>query len=178
MWSNLAKNVRNWAKGQHIPEHLLAMSTEWWFLVVGALLSAIVVAALIRHRRGTLPLLPADAFGRTQLLFLIIIWVQIVGAIMQAFPAMATKGVFFVHTTFWITGGICSIIVLALSGEPDPRPDSQLPASDRFWKPGMKYWLSWSLIPILVFLLAYLTVASHDEPLFGSHLRFVKTSQP
>ena len=178
MWSNLFKNVRNWARGSHIPEHLFGISIGWWFLLVGVILSAMVVIAVIRHRRHELPLAPSSAFGRAQLLFLMILWVAIAGAFMQAFPGMVVKGVFFVHLAFWTTGGICSLIVLGLSGKPKPEPEPQLAPSNRSWKPGMKYWISWLLVPILIFALAYLTVSSHDEPLFGSHLRFTATDQP
>jgi hypothetical protein len=176
MWSNLYKNVRNWARGGHIPELFFDIRTQWWFLLVGLLLTAIVLTAIIRHRRQALPLAPSGAFGRGQLLFLIILWVAIIAAFIQAFPGMAGKGIFFVHTTFWITGGVCSLIVLTLSGKPKYKSEPQLAASDPFFRPNIRYWISWLLIPALIILLAYLTVSLADEPLPGSHLRFTKTS--
>jgi hypothetical protein len=136
-----------------------------------------VLIAIIRHRRQELPLAPSSAFGRGQLLFLIILWVAVVGAFIQAFPGMARKGVFFVHTTFWLTGGICSLIVLELSGRPRRKPEQQLSASDSFWKPGVRHWIGWLLIPVLIILLAYLTVSLDEKPLSGSHLRFEKAQQ-
>jgi hypothetical protein len=178
MWSNLYKNVRNWAKGSHIPEHFFGIRSEWWFLLVSLMLSAGVLVAIIRHRRRALPLAPAGAFGRGQLLFLIILWVAIAGAFMQAFPGMAGKGVFFVHVTFWMTGGICSLIVLELSGRPKCEAEPQLAASDPFWRPGMRYWLSWLVVPILILVLAYITASLSDGPLSGSHLRFESTPSP
>ncbi|MHC4533215.1 MAG: hypothetical protein ACYS6K_04615 [Planctomycetota bacterium] len=177
MWNNLYKNVRNWAKGNHIPEYFFGIRSHWWFLIVGFLLSAIVLLAIIRHRRQQLPLAPSSAFGRGQLLFLIILWIAVVGAFVQAFPSMAHKGVFFVHTTFWLTAGICSLIVLCLSGKPDYRLEPKLTASDNYWRPDMRHWIGWLLIPVLIILLAYLTVSLDEEPLSGSHLRFEKTQQ-
>jgi hypothetical protein len=178
MWSNLYKNVENWAKGDHIPDLFFNIRTEWWFLFVGLLLSAMVLVAIIRHRRQELPLAPASAFGRGQLLFLLILWVAVIGAFVQAFPRMDHKGVFFVHTTFWITAGIASLIVLMLSDKSVHLPEDQLTASDHSWKPGMRFWISCLLIPVLIFVLAYLTTSLSDEPLPGSHLRFVNESQP
>ena len=175
MWSNLFKNVRNWSNGNHIPDLFFNIRTEWWFLLVGLLFSATVLLAIVRHRRQKLPLAPAGTFGRGQLLFLIILWVAIVGAFAQAFPGMAHKGVFFVHTSFWITGGICSLIVLMLSDKPTSQPETQLAASDHSWKPNIRFWISWLLIPALIFVLAYLTTSLSDEPMPGSHLRFEKT---
>jgi hypothetical protein len=180
MWSNLFKNVRNWAKGNAIPEQLFGVPTGWWFLLVGLLLSATVLVAIVRHHRQALPLAPAGAFGRGQMLFLIILWVAIVGAFTQAFPGMAGKGVFLVHLSFWITGGICSLIVLGLSGRPasggEPlSSQGSLPASDHFGRLGALYWISWLLIPVLIIVLAYLTASLSNEPLSGSHLRFEST---
>jgi hypothetical protein len=177
MWANLHKNVLNWAKGNSIPEKLFGIRTEWWFLLVGLILSAMILTAIIQHRRRDLPLAPCNDFGSGQLLFLVILWVTIAGAFTQAFPAMAGKGVFFVHLTFWITGGICSLIVLGLSGKPTSQPEAQLAASDYFWKPGRRYWISLLPVLVLAILLAYLTVAAHDEALPDSHSRFTKNVQ-
>jgi hypothetical protein len=178
MWNNLYKNVRNWAKGNHIPEQLFGIQAEWWFLLVGLMLSAMVLVAIVRHRHQKLPLAPASTFGQGQLLFLIILWVTIAGAFMQALPAMTSKGTLFVHATFWITGGICSLIVLGLSGKAKLRTEAQLAASDHFWRPGIRHWISWLLVPVLIVLLAYLTVSLDEEPPPNSHLRFPKTVQP
>jgi len=177
MWGNLHKNVINWAKGKHIPEHLFGIPAQWWFLIVGLILSAMILTAIIRHRRQDLLLVPSGDFGRGQLLFLVILWIAIAGAFTQALPGMAGKGVFFVHVTFWITGGICSLILLGLSGKSRPLPEAQIIASDQFWKPGLRHWISWLLVPALIILLAYLTVSSHDEILPGSQLRFTKNLQ-
>jgi len=141
------------------------------------MLSAIVLVAIIRYHRQKLPLAPSSAFGRGQLLFLIILWVAIAAAFMQAFPGMTSKGVFFVHVTFWLTGAICSLVVLGLSETPKLQTEQQLSPSDSYWRLGKKYWLIWLVIPIVILLIAYLTVASHDEPMPGSHLRFVTTGR-
>jgi hypothetical protein len=74
----------------------------------------------------------------------------------------------------------CSLLVLSLPGTNKPHTEQQLTPSDSYWRLGKKYWLIWLVIPIVILLIAYLTVASHDEPLPGSHLRFVtpeKTSE-
>ncbi len=141
------------------------------------MLSAIVLVAIIRYHRQKLPLAPSSAFGRGQLLFLIILWIAIAAAFMQAFPGMNNKGVFFVHVTFWLTGAICSLLVLGLPGTPEPQTEHQLNPSDSYWRLGKKYWLIWLVIPIVILLIAYLTVASHDEPMPGSHLCFVTTGR-
>ena len=171
-WSNLLKNVRNWTKSNAIPEQLFSIPAKWWFLLVGLLLSAGVLVAIIRHRRQALPLAPAGAFGRGQLLFLLILWVAVIGAFLQAFPGMAGKGVFFVHLTFWSTAGICSLIVLGISGQPAGEAEPQLTAFDPLWKPSVRYWLSWLLVPILILVLACLTTSLSQGPLPGSNLRF------
>ena len=177
MWANLHKNVLNWANGKHIPEHLFGIRTEWWFLIVGLILSAMILAAIIRRHCQDLPLSPSGDFGRGKLLFLVILWIAVVGAFTQALPAMAGKGVFFVHLTFWFTGVICTLIVLGLSRKSGIQSEAQIAASDQFWKLGVRHWVSWLLVPVLIILLAYLTVSSHDEPIPGSHLRFTKNIQ-
>ncbi len=177
MWSNLAKNVRTWVQGGQVPEQLLGVDIWWWFLAVELLLAAGVLAAIVRHRRGGMRLLPSSSIGRAQLLFLFILWVAVLGAFTQALPRMAGRGVFFVHATFWLTAGLCSLLVFGLSVEPWWHPSAALTSDDAYWKLGYKFWIGGLLVPLLLLALTWLTVSSHSEPLSGSHLRFVPTTQ-
>ncbi len=172
MWSNLFKNVRTWSDNQQIPAQFFSIETSRWFLVVGLLLTAVMVVAIVRHRRGTLPLAPPTPVGRAQLLFFLILWIAVVAALMQALPRLSHKGIFFVHTTFWITAGLCSLVVLFLPIAPHAQVASGLMASDSYWKVGKRYWVYCVLLALLTLVVAYLTIASQTEPLSGSHLRF------
>ena len=178
MWHNLAKNVRTWAQGQHIPETFFSVQTNRWFLMVSLLLAVAILVAILRHRHGTLRFVPAASIGRAQLLFLLILWVAILGASAQALPRMAEKGVFFVHTSFWITGALCSLLLLYLSVDPWWHPSAALGPGDVYWRVSVRFWLCSLVAPLLLLTLAYLTVSSHTEPLSGSHLRFTETVSP
>jgi hypothetical protein len=174
MWSNLFKNVRNWARDGHIPDYLLGVEARWWFLIVGVLLSAVVLVAIVRQRRGRLALSPPTEFGRAQLLFLLVMWIPVLGAFTQAMPRMSSRGVLLVHASFWLSAGICSLIVLSLRQRAVETPAETLPATNTAWGLGRRYWICLALVPALLFVVAYLTVSSHDEPLGGSHLRFAR----
>jgi hypothetical protein len=172
-WQTLPRNVRAWSESGHLAEGALSIAPRHWALIVALLLTAAVVWAIARYRRGGLALVPATAFGRAQLLFLLILWIAVVAAFTQAFPAMKTRGVLFVHLTFWLTALACTLIVLALSANAIVVKEP-MPPEDGRWRPGWKHWALWALVPVLIFVLARLSVASHAEPLPGSHLRFEK----
>jgi len=175
-WSNFSKNVVNWAKRDHIPPDLLGIDSTWWFLIIGALLSATIVIALVRHYGRRLALSPQSAFGRGQLLFLLILWVSVVAALAQALPGMSRRGAFLVHVSFWITASACSLIVVLLKEETTYEVAEPRSASDASWRLGWRSWACFCLVPLLLYAVAHLTVASHEEPLPGSHLRFSDTS--
>jgi len=174
IWSNLQKNVGSWVKGSYVPERFFTLSIKWWFLIVGLLLTVVVLAAILRHRRRALRFIPSASVGRAQLLFLLILWVAILGAFMQALPHMTQKNVFFVHTSFWITGGLCSLLLLLLSVDPWWHPSAALAPTDTYWRPTVKYWAGCLLVPLLLLTLAYLTISSHTGPLAGSRARFTE----
>jgi hypothetical protein len=170
MWENLFKNVRTWAQQGNIREGVFGVEPQTWFLAVGIGLAACVILAVFRLRRDALPLVPASALGRAQLLFLLLLWVPIIAAFMQAFPTMHTRGVLFIHSTFWLTGIACSLIVVALPGPPAAPISLPVSPKARSWLPGWKHGVAWLAALTLVVLLAWLALASHEDPLWGSHL--------
>ncbi len=177
MWLNLLKNVRTWARDGHIPQSLLGLNARWWFLLVGAVLSVVIVVAVVRHRRGRLPLSPSTDFGRAQLLFLVVMWIPVLGAFTQALPRMSSRAALLVHMSFWLCAGLCSLIVLSLGGRAGESTTEMREPSDTSWRLGRRYWIGMCLLPVFLYPVAYLTVASHDEPLPGSHLRFAPAAE-
>jgi MFS family permease len=178
MWANLSKNVRNWTSQKQIPGDVLGLNSRWWLLLIGLLLSATVVVALLRHGRRRLALSPAADFGRGQLLFLLITWVSVLGAFTQALPGMSGRGVFLVHASFWITAGLGSLIAVCLPPEAEARGVDPRAASDVSWPLRRGFWITVLLTPIILYCAARLTVAAHDRPLPGSTLRFAETFSP
>jgi hypothetical protein len=171
MWVNLHKNVRTWARGGLLQEGLLGLEPQAWFLIVGVLLSAAVLVAIARHRTAGLALVPASAFGRGQLLFLLILWVAVVAALLQALPGIGRKGPLFVHATFWLTATLCTLVVVCLPAEARAVSQGE-PATALVWRPGWRLAILWGCVPALILLLAYLTCSTHEEPLPGSRQRF------
>jgi heme/copper-type cytochrome/quinol oxidase subunit 2 len=172
MWLNLSKNVANWAKGNSIPRNLLGISSAWWFLVIGLLLSAVAVVAIARYRRDCLAMVPASEFGRAQMLFLIVLWVPVIGAFTQAFPGLSNRGVFLVQASFWITAALCSLIVVSLTGKTQHGAAEPRGSSDASWRLSRRFWVCLCLVPILVYVLAHLTLASHSGSLPYNQVRF------
>ena len=176
LWLNLHKNILNWAKPniQAIPdERLLGLPPALWFLIVGLLLTALVGYAMLRHRRRTLPLAPATALGKGQVLFLGILWVAALGALLQAFPGLHAKGILFVHASFWLTAIACSWLALRPAGAAITWSATPEAAADaRCWRVGWRHWALWGAAVALLVALTALTLAMHDAPMPGSALRF------
>jgi len=173
MWENLHKNVVNWAKGQHVLDIFWGLSTTWWFLLVGLLLTTVAVVAAVRHYRRLLPAAPESPLGRAQGLFLLVLWISLVGDLLQAFPGLKGKATFFVELSFWLTAGVCSLVVVTIA--PNRRRSVDIPSSaaSDCWRPGRRLAILGALSVPLVLLLAWLTIAaSSARPLPGSHPRF------
>ncbi|MFN0085948.1 MAG: hypothetical protein ACKVX9_11230, partial [Blastocatellia bacterium] len=83
-WENLHRNVSGWVREGHLYDWVLGQPPQRWMLIVAALLTAIIVCAIIRHRRDALPIVPTQAFGRVQLLFLLILWTAIIADFTRA----------------------------------------------------------------------------------------------
>ncbi|MBM4024711.1 MAG: hypothetical protein FJ280_04795 [Planctomycetes bacterium] len=176
MWSNLFKNATNWISRSQIPQDLFGLPAAWWLLATGGLLTAGMIVALVQHRRARLPLVPPTDLGRAQLLFLLVLWVPTLGAFTQALPGMAGRGVFAVHLSFWLTAGLCSLLVVNSPGRVQAGTFARHAASDESWRLGRRYWWALLAIPIILYVLAQWTLASHAGPLPGSQVRFPTVS--
>jgi uncharacterized membrane protein len=170
-WENLHKNVADWTKANTLAEGLFGLAPQRWFLFIALLLAAVLVLAIWKHCRDQLPFIPADAFGRAQLLFLSLLWLAVVADFTRVVPVLKHKGVLYVHLTFWLTALLCTGIVLLLRRETTEAREtvtSEHPA----WRWSWRYAACWLVVPLLLFALAKFTLAMHSEPLPGSHRRF------
>jgi hypothetical protein len=147
---------------------LFGLSPGKWILLVAVLLSALIAFVIWQYHRDCLPIVPMDAFGRAQLLFLFLLWFAVIADFTRAFPGMKSKSVLFVHVTFWLTAMLCTLIVFVL-----PKRAEEKAVTTAFaWRLSWKYGLIWATIPLLLFALAKLSLGMHSEPLPGSQLRF------
>ncbi len=167
-WENLPRNVQTWTEKNYLTEGLFGISPQKWLLLVAVLLSLLIVLVLWQYHRSGLPMIPADAFGRAQMLFLLLLWIALVADFTRVIPDLKSKGVLFVHFTFWLTAMLCTWIVLTL------RQAANVPttAAAGAWQLNWRFGLLWVMVPLLLFVLARLSVGMHSEPLPGSRLRF------
>ncbi|WP_339734202.1 hypothetical protein [uncultured Gimesia sp.] len=172
-WKNLHKNVIQWQKEKWIPEEFWNMPAGFWFLVVGLLLSLAIIVAIWETRRQRLALIPDSNLGRAQWLFLLILWMSLAGDFSKALPRLAEKSVFLVQLSFWITGALCTLLVVRLKEDDQRLPQEGLTWSDRRWSLSLfTKLISVILTAALIGSVGWLTIQTHDEPLPGSHLRF------
>ena len=176
MWWTLGKNVFNWMKPERLvisEEPILGVGAGYWCLGMALLLSGVALHAIYKHRKGRLGLAPATAFGKGQVLFLLVLWISLIGVWTQAFLGLTHKGIFFVHASFWLTAIACTWIAVHESDEPKVWSNAEPAApSDLRWNLGWSHWLLWALIPAYIAGLSFVTMAMHDEPMDGSRLRF------
>jgi hypothetical protein len=175
-WENLHKNVTDWTKAGTLAEGLFGLSPRRWFLFVALLLAAVLALAIWKHCRDELPFVPTDAFGRAQLLFLSLLWLAVVGDFARVIPVLKSKGVLYVHVTFWLTALGCTTLVVLLRRAALSIEDA-VANNDATWRLSWKYAACWLLVPLLLLALAEGTLALHAEPLPGSHLRFAALPQ-
>lgn len=172
-WKNLHKNVFRWQEAGWVPDELAGLPGTFWFLFVGILLSLAVATAVCKAHRRQLAMIPVSSLGRAQWLFLLILWISLAGDFSGALPRMGSRGVFVVQISFWITGVLCSMLVLRIPEADQLLPTSYWQSTDSRWS---FHWLTRVAVvlavPLLCGIIGWLTIQTHVEPLPGSHLRF------
>lgn len=172
-WKNLHKNVFRWQEAGWVPDEFAGLSGMFWFLIVGILLSVAVGSAICQARRHQLALIPRSNLGRAQWLFLLILWMSLAGDFCGNLPRLESRAVFVVQISFWITGALCTMLVVRTLEMDQILPSDFWPAEDTRWS--FKLWTSVGValaVPLLCGVIGWLTIQSHGEPLPGSHQRF------
>jgi len=127
---NLVKNPEEWVHAQAMPAVLYGLSAAAWFNLAYLALAVGFTTLLVVHRRRPLPLLSISWLARGQLLYLVFLWVMVLGNFERALVSFAperlvTEGVIFLNAV------LCTIGIF-LSAPPSTRkvPETELP---RLW---------------------------------------------
>ena len=110
---NLTKNPEVWVKARAIPATMYGLSANGWFNLAYIALTGVFIVLLMVHRQQPLQLLPASWLGRGQLLYLIFLWVMVVGNFERALVSFApqrlvTEGVIFLNAALCTMGILLS----------------------------------------------------------------------
>ncbi|MFN6204103.1 MAG: hypothetical protein ACK496_16725 [Acidobacteriota bacterium] len=189
-WENFVTNVRVWMEREQFRDPLLGLDPPGWILTVAILLTLTIAVAIHRHLDGALPMIPVSPFGRAQLLLLTITWLFVGGDFTRVISHLQSKGVLSVHVGFWSTAVLITLLVVtlphAVAAAAGPRHDfTAVHWLD--WRQRRRLLLGWILVPLFLFGLAKLTLATHGTPdgsqrngLPGYHQRFgaPMTSRP
>jgi len=118
---NLVKNVETWIKFEAMPETMYGLHSYWWFSIgyLLALVAFVILAAV--HRRRALPVIPTSWLGGGQMLYLVFLWVVVIGNLMRAIPPfhqqrLITEGVIIVNAL------IVTVLILVLAGRTRSAP--------------------------------------------------------
>ena len=177
---NLHKLVHTWIKNKSVPETLKApflefieLSPNTWFRVVWYSATAAGTILLLVHLRRQLDIIPTSWIGKGQLLFVLFLWLMVIGNLMRAIPGfddnrMGTEWIIFMN----------ACVVTLLAGLL-PRPSTVQPtAQNCFQWPALKVTWIRGLILASVLMSAYgfITLTIYQEHLEGSnwanHKRF------
>ncbi|HMO37010.1 MAG TPA: hypothetical protein PKA06_13295, partial [Gemmatales bacterium] len=171
-WLNFYKNVRGLLRINQLGLPLFGWPQEFWYLLVGVLISLVLFVAILLYRRGKLTILPGTSLGRAQMLLLFLLWISVLAAFLQAMPHMHRTGTLWVHVTFWITACLVTLLILLAPLYPLVTKESAPGPAASTWPPGLGMILLFLLIPCLIGLLTYGITAMHEGPLPGSQLRW------
>ncbi|MBI4892005.1 MAG: hypothetical protein HY821_15370 [Acidobacteria bacterium] len=113
-WMNLWKNVGDYTSERSggfrsVPESMklplfgaVELSAEMWFHLLFGLFTALTIALLAAHRRKPLALVPASWLGKGQLLYVVFVWMLVIGNFDKALVSfterrLVTEALIFVH---------------------------------------------------------------------------------
>jgi hypothetical protein len=176
---NLVKNVQVWVEGKLVPATMKAplferieLPAATWFNLTCALLAVAVLWLLIESSRRPIDIVPRTWLGRGQLLYLVFLWVIVIGNFERALPGFREQRLL----TEWvviINAVIATVLVLTL---PRAGESVEIQPVDRYG-PIARFSALLGLVASAVVLLAEfgtvrLVYGDHFSGHAGRHTRF------
>ncbi len=177
---NLHKLVHTWIKNKSIPDTLKApffefieLSPNTWFRVVWWSATAVGAILLLTHLRRRLEIIPASWIGRGQLLYVLFLWLMVIGNLMRAIPGF-TDGRMVTEWMLFMNACLATFLVVWLPG----RLTVDVAVGNRpEWRSLAASWLTGLLLAsALMTAYGFWTLALYQEHLQGkpwaNHRRF------
>ncbi len=177
---NLHKLVHTWIGNKSVRPLMKApfldfieLSPNTWFRIVWWSATAVGAIVLLVHLRRRLDIIPDSWIGRGQLLYLLFLWMMVIGNLMRAVPGynenrMVTEWVLFMNAC------LATLLVLLL---PRRAPDDLVRRTRPDWPALSLTWLrGLAVASLLMTVYGITTLAMYQEHLDGSrfanHRRF------
>ncbi|MDG2390392.1 MAG: hypothetical protein P8M30_13875, partial [Planctomycetaceae bacterium] len=128
---NLHKLVHTWIKNKSVPETLKApflayidLSPNTWFRIVWYLATAVGAILLLVHLRRRLDIIPASWIGKGQLLYVLFLWLMVIGNLMRAIPGFS-DGRMVTEWMLFMNACIATLLGVLLPRPSAPEPVAQ-----------------------------------------------------
>ena len=107
---NMYKQVEDWVSAKAVAKHLWIVSAYAWFDLFYALTAITFLLLLARHLRRPLSLIPTTPAGKSQMLYLALLWWMIIANFMKSLPAFAAVRLVTEGTIFF-NGLLCTLMM-------------------------------------------------------------------
>ena len=177
---NLHKLVGTWVGNKAIPATLkapflgfLEASPHVWFRVVWWSATAVAAILLLTHLRRRLDIIPATWVGKGQLLYVLFLWLMVIGNLMRAIPGFSDGRM----VTEWVLFMNACLVTLLVATVPRASLATSVWVDCPTWPSLRRTWLRGVVfVSVLMTVYGFVTLAMYQEHLEGkpwaNHRRF------
>lgn len=150
---NFLTNLKHWQEFKLISELTMGVPTGYLLIAVVVMILLLLATALYRQQCGKLDLAPPSPLGKSQLLALLVIWMAL--AIYVLLPRIG----FPTSLMFFAAIGLGTLFILLVNTQSlSVESETVTAASSPAWNLGWKHWILWFLAPVMIWVLATLTM--------------------
>jgi hypothetical protein len=182
---NLFKLVETWVEKTAVPLALKApllgfveLSPETWFCIVWWTAATVGGVLLLLHLRRRLDIVPATWTGKGQLLYVLFLWLMVIGNLFRAIPGFS-NGRMVTEWVIFMNASLATLLIVALPRPMQPGTTDALVAASSGragWSLAKTWLVGLASATVLIGVYGWLTLSLYQEHLAGkpwaNHRRF------
>ncbi len=143
---------------------LLGLSTEFWYFLLGVIVTVPALRLLRQYRSGDRDWAPQSAFGKGAAVVLLLLWVTAAAQLLDGYPARESL---LANLCLWLPAALATWLLVSFAynaAKATVSTEANISVSDARWRVGWRFVIFCALMPVVLVAFTGLSMMMQEGP--------------